>query len=127
MTPIEIMALVMAVVGLIKMTYITISPKSWMPVVRAVYGGNGQVLQWIGLALTIGTLYYLLQVLTIVELFASMWFLVAIMLIGIGAFSKDLLAFAEKLYKRKDMLSKCWMSMAVWVVLCLWVLKELFF
>lgn len=125
MTPIEIMALLVVSLGLIKTVVILIDAKKWMGVAKAVYG-NPQVTQVIALALAGLSLWYLLQELTIVQVWASMAFFMMVMVLSAAVAGKELLALANKLLRQKNLLQKWWLATLVWVGLSLWVLKELF-
>lgn len=125
MTPIEIMALLLAGLGLIKMIVIFNNPAKWHTVVKKVYA-NPQMLTLSGVVIAGGSLYYLLQVMTIVEIFAVMFFMMGLMMMSMAAFTKDVLTMADKIYKRQNVLSKAWLAVLAWIALCLWVLLELF-
>lgn len=125
MTPIEIMALIIAVFAAIKILVILINPKSWMNVVKTVYG-NPILTTIISLVLAVVVLNYLLVELTIVQIFAVMLFLSLLMVIGIAAYSKDILQLASKLLEDREVLKKAWLAIIVWVILIVLVLYTLF-
>ena len=125
-TTIETLALIILVLSLIKILVILRNPMTWFDkVVKPVYG-NAFWLQIIGIILGVGSLYYLLQVFSIVEIFAVMFFFAAITLVGIAPFNKELLQFATKIYKQKGIIKRAWLSTTIWLVLILWALYELF-
>ena len=125
-TPIETFAFVIASLSLIKLLVILVNPMSWFRgVVKPIYS-NPFILQLVGLILAGVSLFYLLQEFTIVQIFAVMFFMTSLMLLGVGAYSKDLLAFTDKIYKRKGAIRKAWLSILIWFVLIIWVLMELF-
>jgi hypothetical protein len=125
LTPIEIMTLIIAVFAAIKILVILINPKSWMNVVKTVYG-NPILTTIISLVLAVVVLNYLLVELTIVQIFAVMLFLSLLMVIGIAAYSKDILQLASKLLENREVLKKAWLAIIVWVILIVWVLYTLF-
>lgn len=68
MTPVEIMALLVVLLGGIKIIVIMMDPVKWMPVVRKVYG-NPLPTQFFACVFGVVSLYYLLQEVTIVQIF----------------------------------------------------------
>ena len=99
---------------------------SWFKgVVKPVYS-NSFMLQFIGLILAGVSLFYLLGEFTIVQIFAVMFFFASLMLFGVGAYAKEILDFADKIYKKKGLVRKAWLSILIWLVLIFWVLVELF-
>ena len=125
MTPVEIMAFIVAALIGIKLLVIMINTKNWMPVVKAVYG-NPAITQLVALVLGGISLWYLLQEMTIVQIFAVMFFFMMLMLVGFAAFSKDLMGLANKLLKEPNVLKRSWLATTIWVVLVIWVLWALF-
>ena len=125
-TPIETLAFIIAALSLIKILVILVNPMSWFRgVVKPVYS-NPFWLQFIGLILAGVSLFYLLQELTIVQIFAVMFLFAALMLFGVAAYNKEILALADKIYKKKGAIKKSWLSILIWLVLIIWVLVELF-
>ena len=125
MTPLEIIAVIMVVLIAIKFLVLAVKPRAWMKVCDAIYG-NPKATTWVGLILGAVILYYLLQELTIVQIFATLAFLSALMMIGIANFSKDLNEFAKKILARKNIMKKTWLAWVIWLVLMAWALKEIF-
>ena len=121
MTPIQIMALIVALLGAIKTIVVLIKPKAWVDkVVKPIYA-NPMVTSIVALIIGGVSLWYLLQELTIVQIFASMLFFMALMLLGFAAFSKDTLAFAQKLLKDKECIKRSWLLLILWIALLIWV------
>tara|TARA_Y100000310_G_C20275693_1_gene620111 strand:- start:77 stop:514 length:438 start_codon:yes stop_codon:yes gene_type:complete len=125
MTPVEIMALIVALLATIKILVIMHNPKNWIGVVEKVYS-NPAVMTVVGLVLAAVSLFYLLEELTIVQIFAAMLFFMLLSLMGIAAFSKDVMAMEKKLLKDKAIIKKAWLAFLVWVLLIIWVLVTLF-
>jgi len=125
MTPIEIMALIIAGFTLVKLAVIMYDPRKWMPVVKAVYSNPART-QLVGLVLAAGSLMYLLRSFSIVDIFAVMFFFVSLMMVGVSAFSKELLKLSQEIMKKKDVLKRSALPFLIWAVLCVWVFKELF-
>lgn len=125
-TAIEIFALIILVLSLIKILVIFKNPMTWLnKVVKPMYN-NPVRLQIVGLILGAGSLYYLLQVMSIVHIFAVMFFFSMILLVGITPYSKDMLSFTTKIYKQEGIMKRAWLSLGLWLILIMWALYELF-
>ena len=98
MTPIEIMALIVALVSIIKMIVFLIRPKSWMKVPNKIYA-QPVMTMIVSLLLAAGVLYYLLAELTIIQVFATLLFVILLMLSTLSPYSKEFLEMANKLLK----------------------------
>ena len=125
LSSIEVMALILAVIGIIKVVVILVNPSAWRGVIRTVYGSRG-MLTIVSLVFGAVTLYYLLKELTIVQIFASMLFLMFVMLLAVSAYSKQLLAFYDTLLKDRAVIAKAWVAIIVWAILTVWVLYSIF-
>ena len=126
MTPIEWMAAIIALIAVIKILVILIKPSVWMNmVVKPIYS-NPIVLMIVALILATGSLWYLLESVTIVQIFAVMFFLSMLALMTAAIYASEVIAVANKMLKTKKFLSKAWLSIIVWLVLAVWVLTELF-
>jgi len=126
MTPIEIMALIVIVVAVIKLIVILVKPKAWIGVVKSVYS-NSVLTMVVSLVLAVIVLNYLLTELTIVQIFASMLFFALLASLSISVYSKDLISLGNKMLKDRKFLSKAWLAIVVWIILIIWAVKELFF
>ena len=126
MTPIEILALIIALIAGIKILVLLIKPSSWMKVVEFVYG-KPNITMLVSLVLAGAILYYyLLPIMSIVEIFAVMVFLVLLMAISVSAYSKEVIALKRKMLKDKNFVKKAWLAVLVWIILIVWVLYSLF-
>ena len=127
MTPIEYMATIVAIAVVVKLLVILIKPSAWMKmVVKPVYS-NPIFLIIAGLVLAGGSLWYLLDSgITIVQIFAVLFFLSMTAMITAATYSKEILSVAGKMLKDKKFLRMAWLSIIIWFVLALWTLKELF-
>ncbi len=120
MTPVKILALLVAVLGAVKLLVILTRPKSWLPAVKTVYA-KPVLTMILALAAAGIILKYLLMELTIIQIFAAMSFMMALMAMGIAAYGKEITDFAEKLLQDKNVIKKAWLSIIVWIVLIVWV------
>ena len=126
MTIVEWMAAITAIAVVIKILVILVKPKAWMGVVKPIYA-NSVVLMIVGLILAGGSLYYLTQAgMSIVDMFAVLFFLSMLMMVSVAAYNKELMALGQKMLKNRSVLRKGWLSLIIWLVLAIWALKELF-
>lgn len=127
MTPIEIFALILAVVAAIKIMVIFIQPKSWLGLVKAVYK-TPTLTMIVSLVLAAIVLYYLVWVegITIIQIFAVMLFVGLLAAITMSSYFKEVTGVAEKMLRDKSILKKAWLSIIVWIVLIVWALYTLF-
>lgn len=122
MTPIEIIALVVIVLSVLKIVLIR---KVWIKVVRKLYSAP-KVLLLVELALAAIVLYYLLQAgFSIVEILAVVAFGALLTGIGFAAFGRETVSWAGKVLK-KDIWKKAWLPILVWLALIVWGALELF-
>lgn len=127
MTPIEIMALIVALLSAVKLLAILINPEFWINNVAKKFWTKPGVVSLVSLVIALIALVFLLQELTIVQIFAVMLFLMCLMIIGFAPYSKDMLALVEeKIFRDKNILKKSWLAVTVWIVLIIWVLCALF-
>jgi len=126
MTPIEIMALIVIGLALIKIVVLFVNPKHWMKVIEAVFTKPALTI-FVSVVWTAVVLVILLQELTIVHIFASMLFLMPLFLMGFAAYGKDTTAWAKKMLKDKKLMKKSWLLILIWIVLMLWVIYTIFF
>ena len=99
---------------------------AWWNFAKKIYG-NPPVSTIVFLVLAAIVLYYLLQELTIVEIFGGVTFTVLLVGVSYAVFSKEMLAWGESMMKKKDMMRRSWLVILIWLALSLWVLKEIFF
>ena len=126
MTPIEIFALIVVVLGIIKLIMIFINPNSWTSVVKAIFA-KPMLTGILSLVLAAVVLYYLLAEMTIVSLFGAMLFFMFIMLASFAVFSKELVDMMNSLVSQRNIMKRVWLIVVVWIALMIWVLYALFF
>ncbi|ODS35946.1 hypothetical protein BEH94_02580 [Candidatus Altiarchaeales archaeon WOR_SM1_SCG] len=126
MTPIEIMALIVAVLGSIKLIVILLNPKSWLDGAAKTAFSNPVLTTMVSLVLAAVTLMYLLEELTIIQIFAVMLFLMFLMAAAIAPYSKEIIAMGDKILKDRGVVKKGWLAIIIWAVLIIWVLYAIF-
>ncbi len=122
MTSIEILAIILAIIVLVKLFIITINPKLWMKVAEVVLS-NYIPTTVIYFILTIIIGYYIFTSLNIVQVAAVILF--ASILIGLSLlpFSNTILKIrSEMLGTRSDMFRKGWLAIFIWGGIAVWVL-----
>jgi len=127
MTTIEILALIAAVLVLVKFVLILISPKFWMKVATSLMKQNllMQIIYFV-LALIVGYYLYMAGV-TIVEVFGLMLFFGLLYGFSMFFFPKAAVDFIKDFPKnRNKLILKAWLPWLIWIVLSLWVLYALF-
>jgi len=120
---IEIIALVFAFFVLIKVLVLTISKKTWIRFVKKVYS-RPFIISSVFFVIALVVLYYLLQTLTIVEVFASVAFAVLLLGSSLALFSKEIINLASKV-KSHRMNGIEFLQIIIWALLAIWVLSEL--
>ena len=79
------------------------------------------------LVIAVIALIFLLEELTIIQIFAVMLFAMFLIAIGFAPFSKDMLKVVEnKMLKDKNIWKRNWLSIVIWIILIVWVLYALF-
>ena len=124
LTPMEILALILVILIAVKLFVLYVKQRAWLKFTKALYS-NPQTFTIVAgiLALIVG--YYVLQEVTIVQAFGVILFMSLLMGIGISQFKDELFEFADRIYKR-NLFKRTRLAWGIWVVLCLWVLWELF-
>ena len=120
-TAVEILALILSVIVLLKLIILTIKPDVLFNLSKKWF--NNVKLFQVSILIFGGVmLYYLLQTLTIVQIFAVTLFVAALYALLLAPYAKKLMKF----FKPKTIVKDNWLAFLIWVVLALWVLKELF-
>jgi len=126
MTPIEILAIIIAVFILLKLSIITINPKFWMKIAEAALSNYTiTTITYLLLAVVVG--YYIFNSLNIVQVAAVMLFTSLLIGLGFIPYSEIILKAAkERLGTRRDMFRKAWLSIVIWAGIAIWVLYSVF-
>jgi hypothetical protein len=125
-TAVEIIALVLLALAVVKMLVLLISAKSWMNLAKKLYG-NKLVFQLVCLVLAAVVFYFLLQELTVIQIFAATAFVALLIGIGLADPIKRILPIYRKQIKEKTLLKSNWLYIILWLALMAWVFLELFF
>jgi len=125
MTPVKIIALCFIVFALVKLLVICIDPASWKSVIKTIYA---KPVYTIGLSLiaALGILTFLLQEMTIVQIFASMTFMMALMMVQFAALGNEIVELSDRFFNDRNIIKKMWFPLSIWIILMVWVLYEIF-
>ena len=126
MNSVEIIALILVIVALIKLVILLINPKSWMSFVKKLYS-SPNLLLGIELILTAIVFYYLIQYLTIIEIMAGVCFGALLTGMAFATYGKELMPIFIRLFNKGGIFKKAWLPILVWLALCIFALKILFF
>ena len=121
---IEWMALIVALLGAGKLLMILTNPRRLIGIANKIYQ-QPSVTYFLSLLLAAISLWFLLQELTIVQVFACMLFFMFIVWAGFAPHSKEMSELANKLIKRKDLVKGSLLYILIWIILLLWVFKAL--
>ncbi|MBU0894126.1 MAG: hypothetical protein KKF48_01390 [Nanoarchaeota archaeon] len=125
MTPLEIIAFVLIIVGIVKILVLAFNPKSWMNFAKGIWKTSALGIIYFVLAALV--FYYLIQELTIIQILAVTAFVALLIGLQFARYSKETMTFVQKMIRnKKDVWSKNWLYILIWLILMLWGLKELF-
>lgn len=125
MSPLKILALFFIIFALVKLLVICARPEAWKSFIKKIYAKPAYT-SIIALIAAAVILRYLLQELTMVQIFASMTFMMALMMVQFAALGNEVIELADKFLKDRNIIKKMWLSLSVWIVLMVWVLYEIF-
>ncbi len=118
MSPIEILAIIFAVLTLVKLLITNIFPKTQIKIAKAILNRPTLtgIISFI-LSLIVG--YYILTTLSIVQVAATMLLLSLLIGVAYSVYSKKLLSLIVEIVKEKR---KAWLVMSIWAVIAIWIL-----
>ena len=124
MGAIEIFAGVVVLLSLIKLITLLVSPKSWINFASKLWK-NPSAMAFVSLILGAIVFYYLIQELTIIQIFAVMLFTMLLFALTFASYSKEFYPMLQK-FAKQGILKKGWLPILIWVILLIWAIKELF-
>ena len=123
MTPIEIVATIFAVLILVKLFLIVVSPKTRVKIAEMILSKNPAILTMILLILTAIIGYYIFNRFTMVDVAAIMMFLSGLMALFFIQYPKISIELARESLKSRDVfLRKNWLSILIWLAIAILVL-----
>ncbi len=124
MTPVEIIALIFCIAILVKILVVAINPKSWFKFGKKIWKSPSFGIIYFILAVIV--FYLLIKEITVVQILASVAFVVLLMGLQFSRYSKDVMEFAQKLARnKKEIWKKNWIYVIIWVILAVWGLVEI--
>jgi hypothetical protein len=125
MTPVEIIALIVVLGVIVKLITLAVNQKSLANKVDMM-ASKPVVGTIIATLLAAVVLYYLLMEITIIQVFATLAFVMLMVLISFLAFPKELTKLAKEILKTKSILKTGWFVIVLWLGLIIWVIIELY-
>ncbi|MCK4882328.1 MAG: hypothetical protein KAS92_04840, partial [Candidatus Omnitrophica bacterium] len=108
MTPVKIIALVFIVFALVKLLVICIDPASWKSVIKTIYTKSIYTTVF-SLIAALVILKFLLQEMTIVQVFAAMTFMMALMMAQFAVLGKEIIELSERFFSDRSIMKKLWL------------------
>ncbi len=125
LTPLEIISLIFAILCLVKLVTIIVNKKIWFDNVANPIYENSNKAQYLFLILAVVVFYFLIQELSIAEIFAVMAFTSFLVGFGFLQYSNEMRVFLRNIYSKKLNKTQCF-QIFIWLILILWVLYEIF-
>ncbi|MEK6820046.1 MAG: hypothetical protein AABY03_02525 [Nanoarchaeota archaeon] len=122
-TTVEWLALLIAVLSLVKIATLMIKPKIWINFSAKLWK-KPKVTGIVALILSVAVLYFLLQEMTIVQIFATALFFKLLLIAGSASYAKDLLSIKKKNIKK--IIKESRFFILIFLLLIIWVLWEIF-
>ena len=125
MSVIESLALIILVISAIKLLVLIISPKSWMNFASKLWSAP-KIVSGVSFVLALVVLYYLLQEINIVQIFAVILFVALISAASISGYAKELVHVMQGLVRRPGFFKRFWFPIVIWIILVVWGFVSLF-
>lgn len=122
---IEILALILIAVSLIKLIIFLVDPQIWYRFIEVFYS-KPAIASFIAFVLAVLVLYFLLQAgVSIAEILAVCLFVALIIVIGLARYANDLIPWIKK-QDIVAILKEVWLYTLVWLLLIAWGVGEIF-
>ncbi len=125
MTAIETIALVLVIVSALKIIFLLVRPSAWFNTVGKLWAKPG-IFTAVSLVLGVIVLRYLLVELTIVQVFAVFAFTALFYWVALAPYRQELYDMARRKMENGSIIKTNWLATIIWIVLAVWVLKEIF-
>jgi hypothetical protein len=126
MSAVKWIALIGAIIVPVKIVMLLKGQQFWFEKVTKKYWGNATATTILSLIATVVLLIFLLQELTIVQIWAVTLFAMALISLALAPFSKFMLGAEEKWFTETNVFKTGWVPGVVWVALIVWVLIAIF-
>ncbi|MCX5886160.1 MAG: hypothetical protein NT096_09675 [Proteobacteria bacterium] len=126
MTPIEILAVVFAVLVLLKLLFVAVNPKVWMKGVDSIVSNYAfTTIVYVLLTVIIG--YIIFKSLSIVQVAAVMLFTSVLIGLTMVPYLDKLLALGKEIVgTRSEMFRRAWLAIVIWAGIAVWTLYAVF-
>ncbi len=121
---IEWFVIAFSILAIVKLLFVVFNPKAWFKVVKSLYS-KGNLLFLVELILAFVLFYYLSMQISIVQIVAGLVLGALLTGMSFAVFSKDTIAWGDKILKTKNILSKVWIPALLWLALSIWALSQL--
>jgi len=125
MNSIGILALILAILGIIKLIFVLVNPEGWMKFAKGIYRG-GLLTIIIMFILTIVVGFYLFEAMSIIDVAAAMLFIVLLIGLSFAVYPKFIEGMLEKVKEEKNIAGKFWIPILIWIVFLVWLVFALF-
>ena len=126
MTPVEIIAVILAITILVKVIVILTYPKKRVEFAVGLVRHHRSALQLMYAVIALVTGYFILQSFSVVDVMAVVCFSVALMGITLIEYEKSLVMMIKE-SQSPDLLRRNWLSLIIWIALAVWTLYTVFF
>lgn len=127
MSAIELIALITAIITPIKLVIVLKSQRFWFrKVTKKFWRGSGNKTMLLSYLVAGICLAFLLQEMTIVQIWATALFVMALITAALAPFSKYMLEVEHKWFSETSVVRKGWLAGVVWAAISIWVLYALF-
>ena len=124
--PLEILAAIIIVFSLVKLTVVLISPMSWLNFAKKIYV-RPQITSAVALVLAAVVLYILINSgMTIVHILSVTLFIVLVLVIGMARYGEEIISWAMG-QDLRTILKEQWLYTLIWIVLLVWGIAAIFF
>lgn len=125
-TAVETLALILAILTLVKLLFVITNRKFFIKLVKPLYNSSG-TFSLVFLVISGIVLYFLMQTLSIVEIFAVTLFAAMLMGAALMTYGNDYLKIAEKLIAKKSLPWQLWLQIIIWTALSIWIIYLVIF
>lgn len=125
-SPVDVIALIIVIAIVAKIVILIVNPKSWMQFSKQVLSKPG-LIRMVALVLAVVVMYFLLQEMTIVQIMGAGVFFGLLLVIGLITEADYLFKKYDSMIRRGTIWQEYWFYAAIWIILALWTVKELFF
>jgi len=122
---IEIVALIFAILIIVKLLYVAFGPKSWFNFAKKLYEAP-VLLALVEFVLAALLFYYLLMSMSFLQIFNVLILGALLTGLSFSLFAKETISWIEKIAKTKGMMKRAWLPILIWLVLAIWALVSLF-